>query len=813
MAENYEEYKDEQSADSVQTGAFLTRDGEQIKLTYSAYDGADICEGDIVLREYDPSAIVPKAMGIQSIGALWPGCIIPYEIDANAFKQNVINEAIKYINENTDLIMLPRTNETAYVRFIGSDGNSSPVGRTGSRQDIRLSNSINVGVAVHEILHSAGLWHEQSRTDRDNYVTINWANIEAGKEHNFQRHDSDGFDINTYDYSSIMHYARNSFGINTIVPKNPTANIGQRDGMSTLDKLGLIALYAKECEGPFTGITVITSSIANPTPPTGFVRLRQDLNEGAGGQYIFICLQKGTGANVITDIAIIMGDNSSISAPAGYTKISTNLNMGAGGKYIYLCYKRYPGAAPITNITLISGNSSVLNSYAVGYTIIPQDLNKGAGGKYIYLCYKKKSTLCVADVTVISGNNSNINPPAGFIRLNVDLNKGAGGAYIYLCYRPGVPGYSGVSDMRVITGNTSNVSPPAGFQKINIDLNKGAGGKYIYLCKKMGTAAFSEVGVVSGTSANIFPPAGWNKINVDVNMGAGGDYIYICNKALGQKEDAGEIGPIEPILETGCTILETGAKFTNIGDAINAVPTGGGSRTIKLHEHMTYKSGISITDKTVLFDLNGKSLNIVTGVNGSNGIYLSHAHINLLNPANGELNVMSPQYGVFAINSSTAEITNSSGYVKSTDGSGSGGGIRVEGGSNVTIHDSILAPSGSSYIYLESIVKRQAQSTSPTTKTGYITYTDGRNIVWANAKAIGNNYVVNKQAYESRRGIIHHEMHRLTCPNLPSWKNQFKDGLHTSPEAAIEAARSSYNSPVNGIIDGCYICCNEVHTM
>ena len=74
---------------------------------------------------------------------------------------------------------------TVYFNFITCRCFSG-VGRTfwsDSPNVISLGyNCMTVGIIMHEILHALGFWHEQSRTDRDNYVEILWENIAEGKQ-------------------------------------------------------------------------------------------------------------------------------------------------------------------------------------------------------------------------------------------------------------------------------------------------------------------------------------------------------------------------------------------------------------------------------------------------------------------------------------------------------------------------------------------------------------------------------------------------------------------------------------------------------
>ena len=45
-------------------------------------------------------------------------------------------------------------------------------------------------IVKHELMHAIGFYHEQIRTDRDDYVLVHLDNIEFGLEGNFQKYDS-----------------------------------------------------------------------------------------------------------------------------------------------------------------------------------------------------------------------------------------------------------------------------------------------------------------------------------------------------------------------------------------------------------------------------------------------------------------------------------------------------------------------------------------------------------------------------------------------------------------------------------------------
>ena len=64
---------------------------------------------------------------------------------------------------------------------------------------------------IHEFIHALGLYHVQSREDRDKYVEIKWDNIKEKTKHNFKKHKGSRTFGVPYDPLSIMHYGYNAF--------------------------------------------------------------------------------------------------------------------------------------------------------------------------------------------------------------------------------------------------------------------------------------------------------------------------------------------------------------------------------------------------------------------------------------------------------------------------------------------------------------------------------------------------------------------------------------------------------------------------
>lgn len=205
-------------------------------------------------RAADAMTESPQAAGVI-LGAQyrWPNCTMPYEIDPNLPNPARVTDAMSHWNQKTGFKFVQHTTESDYVYFFDGGGCWSYVGRQGGRQELSLGGGCSTGNAIHEIGHAIGYFHEQSRNDRNNFVTINWQNIAQYAQNNFAQYLNSGQDVGNYDYCSIMHYPRDAFSINgqdTITPLQPGAEcMGQRNGLSATDIAAIKTMYP-DCVPP-----------------------------------------------------------------------------------------------------------------------------------------------------------------------------------------------------------------------------------------------------------------------------------------------------------------------------------------------------------------------------------------------------------------------------------------------------------------------------------------------------------------------------------------------------------------------------------
>ena len=102
---------------------------------------------------------------------------------------------------------------------------------------------------VHELGHVIGFYHEHTRPDRDQYVSIITNNIRVGEERNFEKKEPGETDTLGYGYyyASIMHYHSTSFSKSrsrpTLVATDKDVVFGSAEELSPLDILKANKLY------------------------------------------------------------------------------------------------------------------------------------------------------------------------------------------------------------------------------------------------------------------------------------------------------------------------------------------------------------------------------------------------------------------------------------------------------------------------------------------------------------------------------------------------------------------------------------------
>lgn len=207
-------------------------------------------------------------------------------------------------------------------------------------QPMNGSGSCTVTTLLHEMGHVIGLWHEQSRSDRDQYVTVNYGNAIKGAWSSFEIDPFNHQLLTPYDYASVMEYPAWSMSrnggpvIETIPPGIPLQGAdgipaGGAADYSAADKEAIERLY-----GAAPTVVTITSN------PVG-LRVAVD----------------GTAITTPQTYTWTLESTHTLSVPTGIQTLTGEIANSTTTATFYYTYGRWNDSAAQTHsITVTPGN-------------------------------------------------------------------------------------------------------------------------------------------------------------------------------------------------------------------------------------------------------------------------------------------------------------------------------------------------------------------------------------------------------------------------------------------------------------------------
>lgn len=224
------------------------------------------------LLDLAPNTELTQKLSLSSYATKWPNGIVVYKLGAmNSRLREELQKAMNEWTTKTNVSFKQHSNESYYVTIFESTDvcsgcGSASIGVVDTRGTCKLGANASASLIAHELGHTLGYLHEQSRSDRDEYVTILFDNIQPGKERNFEIRSNALKTTKAFDIKSIMMYHPYAFTIQRGLPTIVDARTGQpyegaQQTVSPLDIEGTNSVYPET-----TGDN--TSEDENTTPET-----------------------------------------------------------------------------------------------------------------------------------------------------------------------------------------------------------------------------------------------------------------------------------------------------------------------------------------------------------------------------------------------------------------------------------------------------------------------------------------------------------------------------------------------------------------